>query len=300
MKIIISGATGFIGSNLVPFLTHAGHEIKKLTRKKSDLASDEISWDPEKGLVPESDMEGCDAIINLAGDNISGGRWTEKKKKSILESRIKATQCLSKAMLRIKNPPQVFINASAIGYYGSRGDTILTEKSANGTGFLAHVCEEWEAAAELIASKGIRLIYARFGVVLSTKGGALAKMLTPFRLGLGGVIGSGNQYMSWITLDELLGVIYHMLKTEELKGPVNVVAPNPVTNYTFTKTLGKVLSRPTVFSMPAFMARLVLGEMADELLLASQRASCTKLIDSGYQFCQPDLEKALRQMLTKK
>lgn len=300
MKILIAGASGFIGEELIPFLIQAGHEVKKLVRKGSRVPFDGIRWDPEKGLFNEAEIEGFDAIINLAGDNISKGRWTEKKKKAILESRIKATRTLASAILRIKKPPQVFINASAVGYYGSRGDTLLTEDSPSGTGFLAHVCEEWEAAARPIASKNVRLVYTRFGAILSPKGGALAKMLTPFKLGLGGIIGSGDQYMSWITLDEVLGVIYYILKTDSLDGPVNVVSPNPVTNHTFTKTLGKVLSRPTILSMPATIARLAFGEMADELLLSSQRASSAKLVNSGYQFCQPDLERSLQQMLREK
>lgn len=299
MKILIAGASGFVGSELVPFLTHAGCEVKKLVRKNTDLASDEISWDPEKGIVNESELEGFDAMINLAGDSISQGRWTEKKKKSILESRINATRTLSNAIQRIKKPPKIFINASAVGYYGSRGDSILTEDSQSGTGFLAHVCEEWEAAALPIASKNVRLMNTRFGMILSANGGALAKMLIPFKFGLGGVIGSGNQYISWITLDEVLGIIYHILNTDTLAGPVNVATPNPVTNSTFTKTLGKVLSRPTFLTMPATVAQLVFGEMADELLLASQRVSCEKLIGSGYQFCQPQLEQALQQLLHK-
>lgn len=297
MKILVAGASGLVGVDLVPFLVQAGHEVKKLIRKGSSIGSDGISWDPEKGLVNVAELEGFDAIINLAGDNISNGRWTEKKKNSILESRLKATRTLVNAILYTKQPPQVFINASAIGYYGDRGDTILTEDSSNGTGFLAHVCEEWEAAAKPIVTKNVRLVYTRFGAILSPKGGALAKMLTPFKLGLGGIIGSGNQYMSWIPLDEVLGVIYHILKTDSLSGPVNVVSPNPVTNYTFTKTLGKVLARPTIMRMPALIVRLAFGEMADELLLSSQRVSCAKLLNSGYRFCQPDLELALKQML---
>ena len=254
------------------------------------IASDEISWNPERGIVNEADLEGFDAMINLAGENISDGRWTEKKKKAIIESRLKATRTLASAVLRMKQPPKVFINASAVGYYGSRGDTMLTEESPNGTGFLAHVCEEWEAAAKPIESKNVRVVYTRFGIILSPKGGALGKMLIPFKLGLGGVIGSGQQYMSWIALDEVLGIIYHILKTESLTGPVNVVSPHPVTNFTFTKTLGKVLSRPTILTVPAALVRLVFGEMADEMLLSSQRVSCSKLTQAGYQFCLPDLE----------
>ncbi len=296
MKILVAGASGLVGTNLVPFLIQAGHDVKKLVRKNKDLASDEISWDPQRELLDAAQLENFDAMINLAGENISSGRWSEKKKNAILESRIQATRTLTQTILYLKKPPQVFINASAVGYYGSRGDTLLTEDSSNGTGFLAHVCEEWERAAEPIASNDVRLVFTRFGVVLSPKGGALAKMLTPFKMGLGGVIGSGKQFMSWITLEELLGVIYHVINTGSLIGPVNVVSPDPVTNYEFTKTLGKVLARPTFMNMPASIARFVFGEMADELLLSSQRVSCAKLIHSGYKFCQPNLEQALRQI----
>lgn len=296
MRIVIAGATGFIGRDLVPFLRKTGHEVKKLVRRKKDLQSDEIYWDPENEKIDETQLSGSDAIINLAGENISG-RWTEKKKQLILESRVKATRTLGQSLARMQKLPQVFINASAVGYYGNMGDKLLTEQSSNGPGFLAHVCQEWEEAAKPISTNNVRLVCTRFGVVLSPKGGALAQMLTPFKLCLGGVIGSGQQYMSWIPLEELLGVIYHILKTDHLSGPVNVVSPNPVTNETFTKTLGKVLSRPTIFPLPAPIARFVLGEMADEMLLSSQRASCNKLENSGYQFCQPNLEQALIQML---
>lgn len=297
MKILIAGASGLVGTSLIPFLRKSGHEVKKLVRKEKDLAPDELSWNPDKEITTDFEKEHFDAIINLAGENISSGRWTEKKKKNILDSRIKATRTLKNAIMAMKQPPKVFINASAVGYYGSRGDTMLTEESPNGTGFLAHVCEEWENAAKPLELKNVRLISTRFGIILSGKGGALAKMLIPFKLGLGGVIGSGQQYMSWITLDEVLGIIYHVLRTESLNGPVNVVSPHPVTNDTFTKTLGKVLSRPTWMRLPVALVRLVFGEMADEMLLSSQRVSCKKLSDSGYQFCMPELEMALRQIL---
>lgn len=299
MKILVAGSGGFIGTDLVPFLNKAGHKVQKLVRKNTGLMIDEINWDPDQGKLNEAELEGFDAIINLAGESISKGRWTETRKQSILESRVQTTRTLTNTLLRMKIPPKVFINASAVGYYGSRGDTLLTEDSTNGTGFLAHVCKEWEEAAKPISTKNVRLAYARFGVVLSPKGGALAQMLTFFKLGLGGVIGKGTQYMSWIPLEELLGIIFHILKTDNLSGPINMVSPNPVTNYTFTKTLGKVLSRPTLFSLPTTVARMAFGEMADEMLLSSQKVSCEKLIHSGYQFCQPDLELALSQMLNK-
>lgn len=294
MRILIAGATGFIGSALSSFLSAHGHSITKLVRKKA--SKDEIKWDPVKGRLESSQLENFDAFINLAGENISS-RWTEKRKRAILDSRIHSTKTLVQAISRLKSPPKTFINASAIGYYGNRGDQLLTEASSNGTGFLAHVCEEWEYAAEPLEKQNIRLIYTRFGVVLSPKGGALAKMLIPFKLGLGGVVGSGKQYMSWISLDDLLGIFNHLLQHPDLQGPFNVVAPHPVTNEVFTKTLGKVLSRPTILPLPAGLARFIFGEMADETLLTSQNVSCQKLLNSGYQFCQPELESALSQML---
>lgn len=299
MKILIAGASGFVGSDLIPFLRTEGHSIKTLVRNKRSLSDDEIGWDPAKGHIHSHELEGFDAIINLAGENISSGRWNEKRKKAILESRINASRTLVNAILPLKNPPHLFINASAIGYYGNRGSQLLTEESTNGTGFLAHVCEEWESAVATIQTKNIRLVYLRFGIILSPKGGVLGKMLIPFKLGLGGVIGKGNQYMSWIALVEVLNIIQYVLKNDGLSGPINVVSPNPVTNDVFTKTLGKVLSRPTIFNIPAKIVSFIFGEMGDELLLASQKVVPEKLIKSGYKYIQPDLENVLKQMLTK-
>lgn len=297
MKILMSGSSGFIGSRLSPFLLQNGHQVKKLVRHQPANA-DEIFWDPHHEKVDVNALEGFDAIINLAGDNIAKGRWTEKKKEAILASRVKSTRTLANAIVRLNHPPITFINASAVGYYGNRGDTILTEESSNGTGFLAHVCEKWEEAANPLATTNIRLVLTRFGAVLSPNGGALAALLPAFKLCLGGKIGSGKQYMSWVALEELLGILHHILKTESLSGPINIASPYPVTNETFTKILGKILNRPTLLSMPTFFARLAFGEMADEVLLTSQRTSSQKLLDSGYQFCQPDLELALKQMLS--
>ncbi|BBI17218.1 TIGR01777 family oxidoreductase [Neochlamydia sp. S13] len=297
MKILVAGASGFIGKSLVIALMQAGHYVKILVRKNTGLAKNEISWAPEKGAISDNDLEGIEGIINLAGDNIFKGRWTEAKKRSIIESRLQATRTLASCLFRLKNPPKLFINASAIGYYGNRGDLLLTEESSNGTGFLAHVCEEWEKATHALETMDVRVACLRFGIVLSTKGGALAKMLVGFKWGIGGRIGSGQQYMSWVILEDVLAVILHVLKAEKLKGPINVVAPHPVTNDVFTKTLGKALGRPTILSFPSFVLRVVLGEKAEELLLSSQRVSCSKLIDSGYTFLHSNLEKALPQLL---
>jgi hypothetical protein len=244
-------------------------------------------------------LEGLDAIVHLAGEPIASGRWNAIKKARIRDSRVQGTRLLCDALSHVSRPPAALICASAIGYYGDRGDEVLTESSSNGTGFLAEVCRDWEVATEPARQKGIRVVNTRFGVILSTGGGALAKMLTPFKMGVGGIIGSGRQYMSCISIDDCVGAIVHALNTNSLSGPVNVVGPAPVTNRVFTKTLGKILERPTIFPMPAFAARLAFGEMADELLLGSQRVEPKKLLESGYSFRQGDLETALRHVLVR-
>jgi uncharacterized protein len=236
--------------------------------------------------------------VHLAGENIAE-RWTAAKKVRIRDSRVKGTQVLCEALAHLASPPKVLVSASAIGYYGDRGEEILTEESAPGTAFLSEVCRAWEAAADPARQKGIRVVHARFGVVLSTAGGALAKMLPPFRLGLGGVLGSGRQYLSWIALDDAVGAIQHAIVTDALQGPTNTVAPRAVTNQEFTKTLGAVLGRPTAVPFPAFAARLMFGEMADELLLASARVQPVKLAASRYGYRYPELEGALRHLLAK-
>ncbi len=291
MKILVSGSSGLIGSALVPFLTAAGHEVTRLTRAKSGAAG--VGWD-----LDATRLEDFDAVVHLAGENIAG-RWTTEKKRRIRESRVEGTRLLCEALARTANPPRVMVCASAIGYYGTRGEEMLTEESALGKGFLAEVCRDWEGATTPASKRGIRVVNLRFGVVLSPKGGALAKMLLPFRLGAGGIVGNGRQYWSWIALDDVVGAIHHALVTEKLLGPVNAVAPNPVTNREFTKTLGKVLRRPTLFPMPAVAARLALGEMADAALLASARVMPTKLIATDYGFRFPDLQGALRHLLGK-
>jgi uncharacterized protein (TIGR01777 family) len=249
--------------------------------------------------VDTAGLEGLDAAVHLAGENLATGRWTAEKKARIRESRVNGTRFLCEALVRLAQPPKALMCASAIGYYGDRGEAILREDSPAGSGFLAEVCRAWEGAAAAAVQQGIRVVHLRIGVVLSPAGGALAKMLTPFKMGLGGKIGSGQQYMSWIALDDLLGIIHHALTSDTLQGPVNAVAPQPVTNVEFTTTLGRVLARPTLLPMPAFAARLAFGEMAQELLLASTRVVPASLLASGYGFRYPELEGALRHLLGK-
>ncbi|NGX43064.1 MAG: Epimerase family protein [Chlamydiae bacterium] len=297
MKILITGSSGLVGSELVPCLRDRGHEVVRLVRFDSQLSDDTLLWDPEhRGLNPD-DFEGFDVVINLAGENISTGRWTPEKKKKINDSRVLGTHMLCELLARLESPPKLLINASAVGFYGSQGDKVVDEESPPGEGFLAEVCQRWEAATEPAAQKEIRVVRLRIGVILTPKGGALERMLIPFKLGLGGVAGSGKQYFSWISIDDLLGVFLHVIGNESIRGPINAVSPNPVTNRELTKTLGKVLRRPTIFPLPAFVARFVLGEMADALLLSSTRASPGVLKHSGYSFIHPDLEGALRYLL---
>jgi len=299
MHILISGSTGLIGSSLIPFLNTGGHNVTRLVRSEPTPGAAEVHWSPESGRIDVAGLEGVDAVVHLAGESIAGGRWTPEQKARIRDSRIKGTRLLSETLTALAHPPKVWVCASAIGYYGDRGVEALNERSPPGSGFLAQVCREWEAEAEPAARKGIRVVNIRIGVVLSPAGGALAKMLLPFKMGVGGVIGSGKQYMSWIALDDVVGAIHHALVTDELRGPVNATTPQPVTNREFTKTLGRVLGRPTLFPLPGFAARLALGEMADELLLASARVEPTQLLKTGYPFRFSELEGALRHLLGK-
>lgn len=293
MRIAITGSTGLVGTALVPALEKAGHEVVRLVRKKGIPG---IYWDPETGEIDVAGLEGIEGVIHLAGESIAARRWDAEEKKKIRESRVQGTRLLVRALTGLKQPPSVLTCASAVGYYGHRGDEVLREESPSGTGFLAEVCRDWEAAAQEASQKGIRVCHTRFGMILSPQGGALAKILPPFKMGVGGVIGNGRQYWSWIGLDDVVGILIHSLK-DSLIGAVNAVAPQAVTNREFTKTLGRVLRRPTFLPLPAFAARLLLGEMADELLLASARAEPARLKVSGYEFSHPDLEGCLRAVL---
>lgn len=263
---------------------------------RAEAASpDQIAWDPVGGRIDASAIEGIDGVIHLAGENIAAGRWTAARKARIRDSRVRGTRLIAGTLARLSRKPQFLISASAIGYYGSRGDEILVEDSAAGTGFLAGVCREWETATLPARDAGIRVAYLRTGVVLSSTGGALTRLLPIFRLGLGGQLGSGRQFMSWIALDDVVAAIAHVL-TQDVRGPVNLTAPDPVTNREFTATLGRLLRRPTPFPVPAAILRIALGEMADELL-GSQRAHPARLLDTGYAFRHPELEQGLRQAL---
>jgi uncharacterized protein (TIGR01777 family) len=289
MRIAVTGSTGLVGSALVSALLGASHEVVRLKRP--------THWDPERELVDVSAFSGLDAIVHLAGESIAAGRWTEERKRRIRDSRVKGTRRIAETISRMNPTPQVLVSASAIGYYGNRGNELLREESPSGTGFLPEVCREWEAATDAATRRGIRVVHLRTGIVLSPKGGAMAKMLTPFKLGLGGIIGTGEQYWSWISLDDVCAAIIHCIHAAGLHGPVNLVSPLPVTNQVFTKTLGHVLGRPTMIPMPAFAARLALGQMADELLLASARVEPAKLLATRFVFRHKELEPALRELL---
>jgi uncharacterized protein len=298
MNILVTGATGFIGTELTSFLIKNKHRVLRLVRK-AQAGIGEIGWDPAAETINTEALEGLDAVVHLAGENIAGGRWTPERKQRIRESRIQGTRLLSQSLARLFDPPKVFISVSAIGYYGNRGIEQLDEGSNPGKGFLAELCNEWEAATTPAVIRGIRVAIPRIGMVLSTKGGALAQMLPVFRMGLGGRIGSGRQYMSWITLDDIVGIIDHSIRNELIQGPVNAVTPSPLTNQEFASTLGRVLSRPAFFALPAFAARLAFGEMADELLLSGAKVVPARLKETGYVYRFPELEGALQNVLQK-
>lgn len=296
MKIAIAGASGLVGSALVPRLEDEGFEVTRLVRDSPKVG--EIEWHPNQDDMDPAKLNGFEAIINLAGENIAEGRWTDEKKRKIHDSRVHGTHLLSEAIARLAHKPRVFLCASATGIYGDRGDEILDEQSESGGGFLAGVCREWEKACDPAANAGVRVVNLRFGPIIAAKGGMLEKMLTPFKMGLGGKVGSGKQYISWVAIDDVVAAIKLALKDESIRGPLNVVSPNPVTNEKFTKTMGEVLSRPTVMAMPAFAARLAFGEMADEMLLVSQRVVPKKLRDMGFTFQYPNLEPTLRDSIS--
>jgi uncharacterized protein (TIGR01777 family) len=297
MKILMSGSHGLVGKALTKSLTNDGHEVVRLVRHNRSLGALEVEWDPNQGRIDAEHLEGHDVVVHLAGESIAGGRWTDQKKRAIRDSRVNGTRLLSESLARLSRPPSLFLSASAIGYYGDRGDELLTEASAPGNDFLANVCVEWENATRPAVEKGIRTVHARFGIILDAEGGALAKMLTPFRMGIGGRVGDGKQWMSWVALDDVVNGLRFLMEEPSTRGPVNFVAPNPVTNAEFTKTLGRALSRPTLFPVPMFAARLAFGEMADALLLSSQKVEPGVLKSMAYQFRWPTLEAALRHIL---
>ena len=300
MRVAITGSTGLVGSEVVTALAAAGHEVVRLVRRVPAPGEKAVRWDPGKGKVDTAGLEGFDAVIHLAGENVGTGRWTAARKAAIRDSRVNGTRLLCDTLAGLARPPKTLVCASAIGIYGDRGEESLTEESPPGTGFLAEVCREWEAASESAARKGIRVVTLRIGVVLSPNGGALPRMLPLFRAGLGGVIGGGRQYVSWVALDDLPLIILHALQCDDLSGPVNAVAPRPVTNRELTQALGKALSRPTPLPVPAFALRLAVGrEMADALLLASARVVPRRLEETGYRFRFPELPAALRRLLSK-
>ncbi|MGH9761302.1 MAG: TIGR01777 family oxidoreductase, partial [Blastocatellia bacterium] len=291
MKMLMSGATGLIGSALIEALGHDFQDIVQLSRSREGNGF--VSWDPSEGKFNSGLVEGVDVVIHLAGESIAKGRWTEEKKARIRNSRVRGTQLLAKAIAQAKQPPRLMIAASAVGFYGDRAGEWLSEQSGPGSGFLADICQAWERAAIPAVDAGTRVVNLRIGAVLSMKGGALASMIAPFRFGIGGRVGAGNQYMSWIALEDVVGAVKHCISLDSLSGPVNAGSPNPVTNLEFTKALGHALSRPTVFPLPGFAARLALGEMASELLLSSARMKPEKLLSSGYDFLYPELDSAL-------
>lgn len=294
--IAVSGSTGLIGSALVEALRRDGHRIRRMVRSRTSPGSEHIHWDPEAGMLDPGALADVDAVVHLAGENV-GERWTAEKKARIRGSRVRGTRLLAEAIATLDKPPRVLVSASGVGIYGDRGDERLEEDSRPGLDFLAQVGQEWEAASEPAAERGVRVVKLRFGVVLSPHGGAIEKMLLPFRMGVGGKVGSGRQWMSWISLTDVVAAIRFALFTPTLEGPVNAVAPHPVTNAEFTSALGDVLGRPTVMTVPAFALRLVYGEMADATLLASQRALPRKLQEAGFRFQHPELREALRAEL---
>jgi uncharacterized protein (TIGR01777 family) len=298
LRIAVSGASGFIGSALVPFLTTGGHTVVRMVRKHR-AHEGEAAWDWHLGRIDAHRLEGLDAVVHLAGENI-GARWTPERRRLIRDSRGIGTRFLSETLARLARRPHVLVSASAVGVYGNRGDEPLTESSptfVTPADFLAEVVREWEAATEPAHAAGIRVVLPRFGMVLSPAGGALGRMLPPFRLGVGGPLGSGRQQMSWIAMDDLIGAVHHAIMTESLEGPVNATSPRPVSNREFAATLGRVLERPALLPVPAAALRLAFGEMADVALLAGARVLPARLQASGYQFCYPELEGALRHLL---
>lgn len=296
MKVAVTGASGLIGKKIVERLKTEGHQVVKLVRGEPK-DSTEFSWNPESGKLDAKAFDGVDAVIHLAGESIASKRWSPEQKAKIRDSRVKGTQLLALTLADLENPPKVLVSASAIGYYGDRGNETLSEESTSGTGFLADVCRDWENATRAAEQKGIRVVHARLGVVLSKEGGALKMMLPPFLLGGGGPLGSGKQYMSWIDLDDAAHAFVHLATTDSIRGQVNLVAPNPETNADFTKILASIIHRPAFMFVPEFGVKIMFGEMGQELLLSSNRVSANKLVSTGFNFDYPKLEEALKHEL---
>ena len=301
MRILVSGSSGLIGSALVPTLQREGHAVVRLLRSRPAPGSADVQWDPAAGSLDPAGLAGVEAVVHLSGEGIAEKRWSEAQKAEILSSRVESTALLSKALASLDPKPAVLVSASGVNYYGNdRGDEELTEESGTGTGFLADVCRRWEAATEAAESAGVRVVHLRSGVVLSPHGGALKAQLSFFRLGLGGRLGSGRQWLPWISVDDEVGAIRHALATEAVSGPLNAAAPNPVTNAEFTRVLGRVLKRPAVLPVPKAALTLRLGrELAEEVALVNLRALPAKLLSTGYGFRHPELEGALRGLLAK-
>jgi len=302
VKVGITGATGLIGRLLIRRLSEAGHELVLFSRsleRGQSLSPDSriVQWDALVSPPPEGSLDGLDALVHLLGEGIANGRWTSAQKNLIRDSRITGTRHLVGELKRCQNGPRVLVSASAIGLYGSRGEESLDETSQVGKGFLPSVCESWEQEASIAAEANIRTVLLRTGIVLSTQGGALAKMLLPFRLCLGGPLGSGKQWMSWIHLEDQIGLILHALEREEIEGPLNVTAPNPVTNRAFSKALGRTLKRPAIAPTPGFVLKLIFGEMAQALLLEGQKVLPSRAIETGYRFRFPEVDLALQDLL---
>jgi len=297
LKVAITGASGLVGSNLRDFLTTGGHEVISLVRDSRRLDDRSIFWNPAAGVLDPDSLQGVDAVVHLAGTSIASGRWTEPRKRAIKQSRVRGTELLSRTLAGMRNGPKVLISASAVGFYGDQGDTPLVESEPSGRGFLAEVCRAWEGATRPAERAGMRVVNLRTGVVLSPKGGAIGQMLLPFKMGAGGRLGSGKQYMSWIDLDDLMGLILHTLYDESLSGPVNATAENPVTNAVFTSALGRALGRPTVVPVPALAVKAVFGELGKEVLLWGQRVVPRKALDSGFDFFYEGVEDSLRFQL---
>ena len=298
MRIVVTGASGFIGQALVLLLRQENHQVLRLVRRPP-TEKDEVYWDPASAQWDADQLDGIDGAVHLAGENLASGRWNRQRMARIRESRTEPTFFLSRSLAALPHLPKVLISASAVGYYGHRGAESLTEASAPGQGFLAELCQVWEDSTAPARVAGIRVVAARFGIVLGP-GGALAKMLLPFKLGLGGRIGPGNQFMSWVSREDAVRAILHLLRDDSLEGPVNVVAPGAVTNREFTKALGAALSRPTILPLPAALARLAFGPMADEMLLSSTRVQPVRLQEAGFEFRHPDIETAMAFALGKR